>query len=460
MNTTPANLRPSLNKVAVPIVGEFVLGISVAMAGLFLAAQTSDAAASTFGLTQQVLETLFVAFRVLAIGTSILITQRLGAAQTEQARQTAFAALGASTWAGVGVALCLLFADRWTLDILNAPDELWPAASLYMALLAPSMALEAYNLSMAAVLRAHLYARESFWIMVAMHGSHLLLAVLFMRGWGDWAGWGLNGYALAWFISRCIGVALHIGLWRARMGLRPKRHHWWRVSLPALWPILQIGLPGAANELTYRLAFMVSLSATARLGVAALATHSYSLQTLKFVALISLSIGWACEIMVGRLVGAGQLRQADLMVRKGVRNGMLASGTLVLFAAMAAPWLMQAFTKDPAIIAAAQTLLWMSVLLELSRVSNLILVGALRATGDVHFPVYAGTASIMLFLGVGSYFLGRTFGLPGIWLAYIADEGCRGLIMWWRWHRRGWLPHARRTLGAMRHQDLPKDDAS
>ncbi|TXT34065.1 MAG: multi anti extrusion protein MatE, partial [Comamonadaceae bacterium] len=82
--------------------------------------------------------------------------------------------------------------------------------------------------------------------------------------------------------------------------------------------MLQIGLPGAAIELMYRMAFMVSLSATARLGVAALATHSYTLQTLKFVLLISLSIGWACEIMVGRLVGAGQLRAADHMVRKGV----------------------------------------------------------------------------------------------------------------------------------------------
>ena len=450
MNSSAVLARPSLNKVAVPIVGEFVLGISVAMAGLYLASHTSDSAASTFGLTQQVLETLFVAFRVLAIGAGILTTQSLGAGQTGQARDTAFTVLGASTWAGAAVALWLLLGDRWTLDVLNAPEELWPAASLYMALLAPSMLLEAYNLSMAAILRAHLHARESFWIMVAMHGSHLLLAVLFMRGWGVWDGWGLNGYAVAWFVSRCIGLGLHLSLWRLRMGLRPQAQHWWRVPLHSLWPMLHIGLPGAAIELMYRMAFMVSLSATARLGVAALATHSYTLQTLKFVLLISLSIGWACEIMVGRLVGAGQLREADRMVRKGVRNGMLASGTLVLGAALAAPWLMRAFTRDPAIIAAAQTLLWISVLLELGRVFNLVLVGSLRATGDLHFPVYAGSVSIVLLLGVGSYVLGRTFGLPGIWMAYVADECVRGLLMWWRWRQRGWLTHARRTLRRMR----------
>ena len=452
MPRTGVLARPSLNKIAVPIVGEFLLGISVAMAGLYLASHTSDSAASTFGLTQQVLETLFVVFRVLAIGSGILVTQSLGAGQAGQARDTAFAVLGASTWAGVGVAAWLLLGDRWTLDVLNTPEELWVDASLYMALLAPSMLLEAYNLSMAAILRAHLHVRESFWIMVVMHGSHLLLAVLFMQGWGNWDGWGLNGYAVAWFVSRAIGLALHVSLWRARMGLRPRVSHWWRVPLRSLWPMLHIGLPGAATELMYRLAFMVSLSATARLGVAALATHSYTLQTLKFVLLISLSIGWACEIMVGRLVGAGQLREADRMVRKGVRNGMLASGTLVLGAALAAPWMMRAFTRDPAIIEAAQTLLWLSVVLELGRVFNLVLVGALRATGDLHFPVYVGFASTALLLGVGSYVMGRSFGLPGIWMAYIADECIRGLLMWWRWRQRGWLAHARQTLRRMRRQ--------
>jgi Na+-driven multidrug efflux pump len=452
MNASGALARPSLNKIAVPIVGEFVLGISVAMVGLYLASHTSDSAASTFGLTQQVVETLFVVFRVLAIGAGIRVTQSLGAGQTGQARDTAFAALGACTWAGLGVAAWLFLGSDWMLGVLNAPVELWPAASLYMALLAPSMLLEAYNLNMAAILRAHLYARESFGIMLAMHASHLLLAVLFMRGWGNWEGWGLNGYALAWCLSRCIGLALHLILWRLRMGLRPQLWHWWRVSPRALWPLLHIGLPGAAIEMLYRAGFMVSLSATARLGVAALATHSYTLQTLKFVLLISLSIGWACEIMVGRLVGSGRFGEADRMVRKGVRNGMLASGTLVLGAALAAPWLMRAFTRDPAIIAAAQTLLWLSVLLELGRVFNLVLVGALRATGDLHFPVYAGAVSIVLLLGVGSYVMGRTFGLPGIWLAYVADECVRGALMRWRWRQHGWLGHAKHIVRRMRQQ--------
>ncbi|AOW13925.1 MATE family efflux transporter [Hydrogenophaga crassostreae] len=445
------NTRPSLNAVAAPIFGEFLLGMTVAFAGLYLASHTSDAAAGTFGLTQQVLETLFVIFRVLAIGLGIVVTQSLGSRRIEAAKRTAYMALSSSTWAGLLVVALMVFGRSAILEVLNAPASVIPLAMTYMLLLAPALLLEAYNLSMASVLRAHLFARESLFIMIAMHGTHLLLAVLFMQGLGGWEGWGLNGYALAYFLSRVFGLWMHLSFWRRRMDLHPNRRHWWALSLPAMAPVLRIGVPGAALELGYRLAFMVSLSATARLGVAALATHSYTLQTLKYVLLISMAIGWACEIMVGRLLGAGRLKAADAMVRKGVRNGMLASGLLALAAAIGAPWIMHAFTRDPAIIAAAQQLLWMSVVLEVGRVFNLVVIGSLRATGDVHYPVIASLASFVLILGLGSYLLSRLWGLPGVWLAYVIDECLRGALMWWRWQGRGWLPHAKHYLKSSRH---------
>ena len=229
------------------------------------------------------------------------------------------------------------------------------------------------------------------------------------------------------------GLLLHLWFWKRLMTLEAASRDWWSVPVQFLKPVLRIGLPGAAVELVYRGAFMVWLATTAKLGVAALATHSYTLQTLKCVLLVSMSIGWAREIMVGRLVGSGDLRTAHQLVTKGLRNGFLASGGLAVTAAFGAPWLMRVFTKDPAIIQAAQTLLSVAIALETGRAVNLIVNGALRAAGDVIYPVAASVASLMLVLGVGSYHLGRAYGLPGIFAAYAADEWIRGLLMKARW---------------------------
>ena len=389
------------------------------------------------------LEALYVFFRVLAIGMGVIITQLLGGYQVLRVRHTSLAGLGACTWVGAALALFLLFGSRLILDVLNAPEEIWPIAGPFLQLLAPVALLDGYNLTMAAILRAHLHARDSLHVMVVMHLTHMLLAVPLMLGVQSWDGFGLNGFAIALLISRAVGLGLHLLLWRRRMDLTPVRRDWWALNMRVLMPVLRIGLPGASSELGYRIGFMVSLATAARLGVAALATHSYVLQLLRYVFLISLSIGWACEIMVGRLIGAGRFKQADDLVKKALRNGMIASCSMALLAAIASPWLMRIFTKDPEIVHAAQILLWISVLLEAGRVFNLVVQSSLRATGDVIYPVVAGIGSHILVLGVGSYLMGRWFGLPGIFIVYAVDEWVRGSLMLLRWRWRGWLRSAR-----------------
>lgn len=449
MSTAP-NERPRLNRIAGPILGEFLLGMTVAMAGLWLASHESDAASGAFGMGQQVLETLFVIFRVLAIGIGIVIGQALGGQQVLSALRTARVGLGASTWAGLLAAACVLLGQDATLDLLNAPEPVAALAGPFLQMLALGLLLEAYNLTMASILRAHLHARDTLAVMVAMHTTHLTLAFVLMRGVGTWDGWGLNGYAVAFTISRALGLVLHLWLWKVRMNLVPTLRDWWACPWRVLAPVLRIGVPGAMLEAIYRIAFMVSLATAARLGVGALATQAYVLQVLKYVLLISMAIGWACEIMVGRLVGGGDFRAAHRLVRKGVRNGLLASGSLALIAAAAAPWILRAFTRDPEVIRAAQTLLWISFALETGRVFNLVVIGALRSTGDALYPVMASAASLVFVLGVGSGVLGRHFGLVGIWVAYAADEWIRGALMFWRWEAHGWVQHARGTYHRLR----------
>lgn len=448
--SSPAAPRPRLNAIAGPILGEFLIGMTVAMAGLWLASNESDAAAGAFGMSQQVLESLFVIFRVLAIGVGVGITQALGGQRLDAARRTALVGLGASTWAGLLAAACVLLGGDWILDVLNAPDAVARLAGPYLVALALALLLEAYNLTMAAILRAHLHARDTLVVMMVMHSVHLGLSFVLMRGIGSWDGYGLHGYAIGLTVSRVVGLAMHLHFWRRRLSLVPHRRDWWVCPVRSLMPVLRIGVPGASLELAYRIAFMMSLAAAAKLGVAALATQAYTLQTLKYVLLVSLSIGWACEIMVGHLVGAGEFRAAHQLVRKGLRNGMLASGALALLAAASAPWLMRAFTRDAEVIAAAQTLLWISFALETGRVANMVVLGALRSTGDVVYPTAASIVSLILVLGVGSVVLGRLFGLPGIFVAYAADEWIRGTILFHRWETHGWVQHAREIYQRMR----------
>jgi len=442
--------QPRLFSLAWPLFLELCLGIAVGLIGTLLAARISDSAGAGFALANHVAGTLFILFRIVGAGISVVITQSLGGGRRELADASARAALGASSWIGGLTALAAALAAAPLLSLLNAPPEVLPLAAPLLQALAPAMLLDAWNASMASVMRAHLRTRDTLAVLVAMQIVQLGLAMPFMQ----WL--GLPGFALALLCSRSLGLLLHLWLWRSRLGLRPQWADWWRLPRRELAGLLHIGLPGAAENIAYRLAFMVSIAVAGQLGAGALAAHSYASQLMYFVLLFGLATGFAAEIVVGHLIGAGQLHAAHRLVRRALGRGLLVSVAVATAAALASPWLLRLFTHDQAIVAQAVTLMWLTVILEPGRTFNLVVINALRATGDARYPVLAGAASMLVVLAGGSWLLGQVLGLGlvGIWIAYAADEWLRGLLMWRRWARHGWVPHARaahRRLKAGHH---------
>lgn len=444
--------RPRLLPLAWPLFTELLLGIAVGLVGTGLAARLSDTSAGAFALANQVAGTLFILFRIVGAGVSVVITQSLGSGRRQTADAVARAVLGASTWIGGGTAMLAVVAARPLLELLNAPAAVLPIAAPFLRWLAPAMMLDAWNASMSSVMRAHLRSRDTLAVLVAMQVCQIPLAIVLMHGAGGWHGLGLPGFALALVASRSLGLALHVTLWRVRLGLATRAHDWWRLPRHELGAVLHIGLPGAAENIAYRLAFMASVAAVGSMGTDALATLAYTQQVNMVVMLFGLATGFSVEIIVGHLVGAGQLHEAHRLVRRSLARGLVMSVFAPTAAALAGPWLLSHFTHDPRIVATGTKLLWWSVLLEPGRTFNLVVINALRAAGDARFPVMAGAASMVVVLAGGSWALGAWagWGLTGVWVAYAADEWIRGLIMWRRWARHHWVPHARATHRRLR----------
>ncbi len=438
--------------LAWPLLVELGLAMASGLVGTALAAHLSDRAGGAFAMASQVSATLFILFRIIGAGVSVVVTQNLGGGQRDAADKVARAVLGASTWLGVTAATLALLGSGALLRLLNAPTEVLPLAAPLLMALAPALLFDAWNASMASVMRAHLRTRDTLVVLVVMHLSHLALAVPLMHGWGAIPAIGLPGYAVALALSRAIGLALHLTLWRLHLGIVPVRSDWWRLPRRELSAVLHIGLPGAAENIAWRLAFMVSVATAGHLGARALATQAYVLQLMSGVMMFSVATGFAAEIVVGYLIGAGQLRDAHKLVRRALLRGLVVCVLIAASAALCGRWLLGLFTQDPQIIRAGATLLWLTVILEPGRTFNLVVINALRAAGDARFPVMAGAMSMLLVLAGGSWMFGVVlgWGLPGVWMAYAADEWIRGLIMWRRWATQAWVPHARASRRRLR----------
>jgi Na+-driven multidrug efflux pump len=157
--------------------------------------------------------------------------------------------------------------------------------------------------------------------------------------------------------------------------------------------------------------------------------------------LLSIAVSQGTQIMVARMIGAGQI---DAAYRRGLNSlyiGMTSSFLMaLLFRFFAGEPLLGIFTDDRDVIALGLSLLTISIILEPGRAFNLILIASLRAVGDVRFPVYMAIFSMWGICIPLGYLLGIHFGygLVGIFIGFLVDEWVRGLCMLWRWRRRKW----------------------
>jgi putative MATE family efflux protein len=422
-----------------PLLLELSLGVAVSFAGTALAGQIGNQHAAAFALTNQVIATLFVLFRILGAGIGVVVAQHLGAHHLQSAQRIARIAVRASFVVGTLLAIAGSVGAPYLFSWFTKDQAILELAIPFLQLIGWGMMLDATIVALFAVLRAHLYARTNLAFTVAMHCLHLITALYLMPNLG------LIGYALGLLISRLIVLIGLIYVMQLPLKMDLFKRDSWLQAKRALNDILHIGLPAAAENIGYRIAFIFSIIVLSQWGTQAIATHAYVFQFNMAVLLCGLAIGLTTEILIGRLIGAGQLRSADIMLKQSLALGLALSFSISTVVAIASPWLLKMFTNDPAIIRQASKLLWISIALETGRTFNIVVINALRATGDVRFPVMAGITSMVFVLAGCSWLLGQQlgWGLTGLWVAYAADEWVRGLIMWARWKQFGWLKHAR-----------------
>ena len=283
---------PRLLPLAGPLYAELLLGVLVGLVCTVLAARQGEVSGAAFGLAAQIAAMLFILFRVVGAGLSVVVAQALGSGQVALADRTARASLGAASWIGGGCGLLAIAFAPPLLRLLQAPPELMHLATPLLQWLGAAVLLDAWNTCLVGVLRAHLKARATLSVVLLMQASHLVLAWPLMT-WTlpGGAPMGLQGYALALLASRLLGMVLLLRLWRDTLGLVVLPGHFSRIDRAALAPVLRLGLPGAAENIAWRLAYMVSVSVVGAMGTVALATHAYAMQIQHVLLLSALAAG-------------------------------------------------------------------------------------------------------------------------------------------------------------------------
>ncbi|MFM4904684.1 MATE family efflux transporter [Aeromonas veronii] len=406
----------------------------------FMVGHVSYQGVAALAVGNQVFDLAITLFSFVSIGTSVVITQYLGAGDREKSRVVIHTAIGFNLLIGLVAAIGVMAGASTMLALMNLPANLMSDGTLYLQIIGLCLLPEAAALCLAATLRAHGHTRQAMYVTLIVNLITFVGNLLLLYGWFGLPQLGVAGVAISTVAGRLIGVVLLVWLVARKTGIRLVVRDIVHPSREMLGKVLHIGLPAAGENLSWMLQFMVVTAFVGLLGDKALATQSYFFQICLFILLFGLSIGLGNEIIIGHLAGARQFERAYQQLLKSLKLGLAVTYVIAVAAALNGRTIISLFTDDADIITQVAQLFLISLILEPGRTFNLVVINALRATGDARFPLYMALLSMWGIAVPLSYFLGimQGYGLVGIWLALACDEWVRGLAMFWRWRSRRW----------------------
>ena len=430
----------SMKKLVVPIFLDMFLHFITLIINTYMVTKVSVHLVGAMGAGNQVMDLFMTIFNFLSMGCSVVVAQALGAKQNELASNVIHASITSNTVFGIFSAIIIYVFGYNILNLLNVPSDLINDSFSYLHILGFALLFDGIGMVLAAVLRVYNLATAVMLTSVLMNIITIFGNAIALFGWFDLPNLGLQGVAISTFVGRLIGVFVLLYMLIRVAKVRIYLSKLLVVPFGILKKILSVGLPSAGENLLWMAQYMVAFGFIASMGEATLSVQTIYFQITLLILLCGASISVANEVIVGHLVGASEFNEAYTRTFKALWLGISITLVVVLIAYALKYKIMDALNLDESLRKIMLPLFTLSIVLEAGRTFNIVIVNALRASGDAKFPLATGLIFMWgLSLPLG-YFLGihLGWGIVGVWIGFCADEWLRGLANTWRWRSKKW----------------------
>jgi putative MATE family efflux protein len=217
---------------------------------------------------------------------------------------------------------------------------------------------------------------------------NLILDPCLIFGLGPFPKMGVTGAALATFSGRGIGVLYQFyRLSKGTERLKILARHM-RLNGTVLWRLLRVSFSGILQFLIGQASWIGLVRIVSLFGAPALASYTISIRIIIFAILPSWGLSNAAATLVGQNLGAGHPDRARNAVwRTGLWNMAFLGSVGLVFIAFA-PWIINLFTNDPAVVPVAINSLRIFSCGNIAYAYGMVLLQAFNGAGDTVTPTY------------------------------------------------------------------------
>ena len=381
----------------------------------------SKDAFAAVGTVGPIINMLIGFFLGLSSGAGVVISQYYGAKKHDKVSETVHTSIVMTLVMAVVFTLVGIWMTPFMLRFMKTPASVMPESTAYLTIyFAGVIGLMVYNIG-SGILRAIGDSQRPFYFLVVSALMNTVLDLVFVLVFHM----GVEGVALATVIAQGTSALLVIiTLVRSdtcvKLSLRQMKFHW-----DAFAKIVRVGIPAAIQMMITSFSNIFVQSYINFFGENCMAgwTAYGKIDQLIFLPMQSLAL--ASTTFVGQNLGIGQVDRAKKGVRSALNISFAATVIVMIPVILAAPWLVQFFNDDPAVIEFGTLFLRYITPFYIVCCVNQVYSGALRGAGNSKVPMFIMLASFVCFRQIYLFIMANfisntvlpiTMGYPAGWI--------------------------------------------
>ena len=439
----------SFKQLTPPMIMESVLRVTVGVVNAAFLSNISRSAVSAVNVSTQYINMCQIIATAIATGTIVCLNQAVGMKNQKNINKYAAVAFFSNVVMGLFFGLLFFLFSRPMLSIMTfETEELRNMAVNYMRVVGTSMVFQAAQIVMSNINRSTGHTKAPLFTNLVINAVNILGCYLVVNGHIFKLWHPMIGVAVSNVISQIFGLAVAAFiLSRSYVQLSIKN------IIPFPWKdfklALSIGIPAGMNNMAYSASQLVTTSIISQTSQLMFDAKNYISSVVGYVALVGMAFAQSATILIGYRIGAGDFDGAKALRKKVMRISAISNAFFSLILIFAYKPIFNALYGGSAgfeeILPIAGIIVIIDFVVEQGRGMNVVLGGALQATGDVTYQLIVNQASGWIIAVGGAYLFGVVLGfeLYGIWFAFAIDEMTRALILVRRWNKGKWEAKAR-----------------
>ena len=398
-------------RLAVPALGALAAEPLYVLVDTGIVGHLGTVQLAALAIAASALSSAFTIFNFLTYGTTARVSRLHGAGREAEATELGAQAL----WLGAGIGVVLLLAAallaRPVAQLMGGSGAILDQATTYLRIAAFGAPFFMLASAGQGFLRGMSDLRTPLLILVAAHVANVVLEAVFVYGFG----WGLPGSAWGTVIAQ-------VGMGAAFVWAQARASGWEAPDLARIRSLMKIGGEIAVRTTALLGSFLVASAVLARIGAASLGAHQIAFQLFVFLALVLDAIAIAGQVMVGRMLGAGDAAGARAAATRMIGWSVVAGTAFGLVLLALDGVLPRAFTNDAHVVDRAHEIWPLFAAMMPANGAVFALDGILIGAGDTRFLMWGMLAAAAVYVPVALLALAEDWGILGVW------AGLAGLI--------------------------------